>query len=76
LPDEPEAALARWIDAVERAARDAFEGAMRSFDTSARALKAAASAQQRFGMSLALILRGYRGIREEETHAEPLATRA
>ncbi|RIK38481.1 MAG: hypothetical protein DCC58_16575 [Chloroflexi bacterium] len=76
LPDHPNEALRTWIDAVEAAARAAFEATMLSFDTSARALRAAASAEERFRTSLAAILRRYRDTREEDAHAQPIATRA
>lgn len=65
LPAERERALAAWLDAVDRAATDAFEGTMRSFDTSARALKAEALASARFRAALREALEPYRASERE-----------
>jgi len=60
LPADREGALEAWINRVEETARVAFEETMRSFDTSARALKAEALASRRFRRALADALAPYR----------------
>ena len=60
LPTEREGALGSWLAAIERATTDAFEGTMRTFDTSARALKAEALASARFPAALREALEPHR----------------
>lgn len=60
LPTEGRGALEAWVSRVEETARAAFEETMRSFDTSARALKAEAQASGRFRRALADALAPYR----------------
>jgi CRISPR system Cascade subunit CasA len=52
LPTQPTVAFATWLTTVEMVARSAFDEVMRNFDTSARALKAAALANGRFRTAL------------------------
>lgn len=60
LPVEREQALARWIETVAETTRAAFDETMRSFDSSARALKAEALARGRFPAALREALEPHR----------------
>lgn len=60
LPTEREQALARWIDTVAETTRAAFDETMRTFDSSARALKAEALARGRFAAALREALEPHR----------------
>jgi hypothetical protein len=68
--DEEHIPMREWATAVRDAARDAFEGATRSLETSARGLRAAAEARGQFEADLSKLVGRYiqdknRG--EEET---------
>ncbi len=66
------AARERWAEVVRWTARQAFDQVVRSFDTSARALKASASAERAFHAQLSAIVSSYVPQRKEVTH-EPVA---
>lgn len=62
----------RWAEAVRSTAREAFDQVARSFDTSARALKASASAERAFHAQLHAIVLAYLRPGREGMH-EPAA---